>query len=321
MLINCVVYQNGQKLLEIPITEISDYLKKPETFVWVALLDADENELTHMQEEFTLHELAVEDARHGHQRPKVEEYGDSLFVVMHILEKNATEFNIGEVHVFAGPNYVLSVRNRSSFSLLGVRGRCEREPELLKQGAGFVLYALMDAVVDSYFPVLDALETELDEAENQIFHTSKARSSIQHLYELKERVTQLRHAVSPLLEATTKLHTNRAPKLCVSTEHYFRDVHDHLARIESAVENLREKTSMAMQVNLAFVTIEEGEITKKLAGWAGIFAAATAFAGFWGMNFKHMPELEWKFGYPIALGVIAFVCYLLYRQFRKSGWL
>ncbi|HNL55504.1 MAG TPA: CorA family divalent cation transporter, partial [Turneriella sp.] len=186
---------------------------------------------------------------------------------------------------------------------------------------GFVLYALMDAVVDSYFPMLDALETELDEAESQIFHARTARNSIQRLYELKERVTQLRHAVSPLVEATTKLHTSRAPRLCASAEHYFRDVHDHLARIESAVENLREKTGIAMQVNLAFVTIEESEITKKLAGWAGIFAAATAFAGIWGMNFKYMPELQWEYGYPAALGLISVICYLLYRRFRSAGWL
>ncbi|MFZ5630543.1 MAG: magnesium/cobalt transporter CorA [Spirochaetota bacterium] len=321
MLINCVVYQEGKKLCDIPVAQISDYLQKPGCFVWVALRDADEAELNLMQEEFNLHELAVEDARHGHQRPKVEEYGDSVFVVMHLLEKTGTEFAVGEVHIFAGPNYVLSVRNRSTLSLLGVRGRCEREPELLSQGAGFVLYALMDAVVDSYFPVLDALETELDEAESQIFHARTARNSIQRLYELKERVTQLRHAVSPLVEATTKLHTSRAPRLCASAEHYFRDVHDHLARIESAVENLREKTAIAMQVNLAFVTIEESEITKKLAGWAGIFAAATAFAGVWGMNFKYMPELQWEYGYPAALGFISIICYLLYRRFRRAGWL
>lgn len=321
MLINCVVYQAGKKLCDIPVAEISDYLQKPGCFVWVALRDADEAELDLMQEEFSLHELAVEDARHGHQRPKVEEYGDSVFVVMHLLEKKENDFSIGEVHLFAGPNYVLSVRNRSSISLLGVRDRCEREPELLSQGAGFVLYALMDAVVDSYFPVLDALETELDEAESQIFHAHTARNSIQRLYELKERVTQLRHAVSPLVEATTKLHTSRAPRLCATAEHYFRDVHDHLARIESAVENLREKTGIAMQVNLAFVTIEESEITKKLAGWAGIFAAATAFAGVWGMNFKFMPELQWEFGYPAALGFISIICYLLYRRFRRAGWL
>ncbi|HEY5761988.1 MAG TPA: CorA family divalent cation transporter, partial [Rhodocyclaceae bacterium] len=161
MLLNCIVYQRGAKLADIPVADISNYVGRHDCFVWVALRDADDAELLQMQEEFGLHELAVEDARHGHQRPKIEEYGDSIFAVVHTLELIAGEISVGEVNIFVGANYVLSVRNRSTRTLLGVRERCEREPHLLTHGSGFVFYALMDAVVDRYFPLIDELETEL----------------------------------------------------------------------------------------------------------------------------------------------------------------
>ena len=322
MLINCVVYREGSKLADIPVSAISDYLSQPGCFVWVALRDASDEELAQMQEEFGLHELAIEDARHGHQRPKIEEYGDTLFVVMHLAELSPTdELRVGEVHVFVGPNFVLSVRNRSAQNFLGVRRRCEREPELLRHGAGFVLYALMDAVVDRYFPVIEALEGELEVIEEQIFEKGSGRANIEHLYALKRQVTRLRHAVAPLNEAAGKLHGGRAPAVCLSSAEYFRDVGDHLTRILSSIDNIRETIGTAIQVNLSMVTIEESETTKQLAAWAGIFAVATAFAGIWGMNFEVMPELKWRWGYPMALSVIAGVSGVLYWRFRRAGWL
>jgi hypothetical protein len=192
------------------VEDISDYIGRPGCFVWVALSDASNEELEEMQKEFNLHPLAVEDAHHGHQRPKVEEYGDSLFVVMHLVEPSAEGehcTNVGEVDVFVGTNYVLSVRNRSKQGFLGVRERCEREPDLLRNGAGFVLYALMDAVVDRYFPVIDALEVELEAIEQQIFgQGGAARDKIKQLYDLKRRSMVLKRAVAPLLEAAGKMH-------------------------------------------------------------------------------------------------------------------
>ena len=169
MLINCVAYQEGKKLKDVSVDEISDYLEIPDCFVWVALQDAELAELETMREEFDLHPLAVEDAWHSHQRPKIDEYGDSLFGVMHLVKMTNDELTIGEVDVFVGLNYVLSVRNRSNDGFLGVRARCEREPHLLSQGSGFVFYALMDAVVDRYFPILDEFETELENIEEKIF--------------------------------------------------------------------------------------------------------------------------------------------------------
>ncbi len=322
MLINCVAYLDGQKLADIPVAEISDYLARPGCFVWVALRDASDQELADMQKEFGLHDLAVEDARHGNQRPKVEEYGDVLFAVMHTVELTPTDqLRVGEVDIFVGPNFVLSVRNRSQQSLMGVRARAEREPQLLSHGAGFVLYALMDAVVDRYFPIIDALEDELDAIEGRIFVRGAARANIEQLYALKGRVMTLKHAVSPLMESSGKLTSGRVPRVCETSRDYFRDVYDHLTRINASLENLRDTIGTAIQVNLSMVTIEESEVTKRLAAWAGIFGVATAFAGIWGMNFEHMPELKWAFGYPVALGLIFSSCGALWWRFRRAGWL
>jgi magnesium transporter len=321
MLINCVAYQEGARLVDLPIEEISDYLDKPGCFVWVALRDPTAQELDAMRREFDLHPLAVEDASHGHQRPKVDEYGDALFVVMQLIELVDGELNIGEVAVFAGPNYVLSVRTGSKQHFLGVRERCEREPSLLKQGSGYVLYALMDAVVDRYFPILELLQSELESIEERIFVRGATRRNIERLYALKRKVMQLEHAVSSLLQFSGKLYGGRVPAVCANTQPYFRDISDHLARIDASIDSIRETIGTAIMVNLSMVSIEEGEVTKRLAAWAAIFAVATAFAGIWGMNFEFMPELKLKWGYPAALCVILGASGFLWWRFKRSGWL
>jgi magnesium transporter len=323
MLINCVAYQDGRKLADVAVPDISDYVARGDCFVWVALRDGDAAELAVMQEEFGLHELAVEDASRGHQRPKIEEYGDSLFVVVKTVEArpDSDELVVGEVDVFVGPNYVLSNRQNSSHDLLGVRARAEREPHLLKQGPAFVLYAIMDAVVDRYFPIADAMETELEQIEERIFVQSAQRDNIERLYGLKRKALTLRHAVAPLLDAVGKLHGGRVPAVCADTQEYFRDVHDHLLRISGTLDSIRDTISTAIQVHLSMVAIDEGEVNKKLAAYAAIFAVMTAFAGIWGMNFKYMPELDSPYGYPAALLLMVTVCCYLYRRFRKAGWL
>ncbi len=321
MLINCAAYQDGNKLKDIAIEEISDYLEIEGCFVWVALQDPTLHELEMMSHEFGLHPLAVEDSWQSHHRPKVEEYGDSVFAVMHLVKLDGDELTVGEVDVFVGVNFVLSVRNRSNEGFLGVRQRCEREPHLLKQGAGFVFYALMDAVVDRYFPVLDAFETELEAIEEQIFIKGSASINIERLYSLKRKVMTLKHAVAPLMEDAGKLYRGRVPMVCSNSQEYFRDVFDHLIHINASIDTIRETIGTAIQVNLAMIAIEEGEVNKRLAAWAGIFAAATALAGIWGMNFESMPELKWKFGYPFALSSIVLISSLLYRRFKKAGWL
>ncbi len=321
MLINCVAYREGRKLADMDIDQISDYLKDPACFVWVALRDATPAELDKMRLEFDLHPLAIEDANHGHQRPKLEEYGDSLFAVVHLLEMAHGGVAVGEVNIFVGGNFILSVRNRTDQHLLGVRERCEREPEALKQGSGFVLYALMDAVVDRYFPIVDSLESDLEGIEERIFDRGAARFNIERLYGLKRRVTVVKHAVAPLMEAVSKLASGRAPPVSSSSRHYFRDVYDHLARINAHLDTLRDTIGTAIQVSLSSVAIEQNDVAKRLAAWAGIFAVATAFAGIWGMNFESMPELKWVYGYPLALTLIFGAMGFLFFRFRRLGWL
>ncbi len=321
MLINCVAYEDGRKLADIAVEEIDQWLLRPGCFVWVALRDATDEELRQVQHEFDLHDLAIEDASHGQQRSKVEEYATTLFVVMALPHLEQGEWAPGELAIFVGKNFVVSVRNRSPHGFLGVRERCEREPELLRHGAGFVLYALMDAVVDRYFPLLEVLETELELIEEMIFERGAAHRNIQRLYALKRRVASMRHAVAPLLEAAGKLYGGRVPAVCANSQEYFRDVHDHLARIHTSIEAMRETISTAIQVNLSMVTIEESETTKRLAAWAAIFAVSTAMAGIWGMNFERMPELKWAWGYQMALGLIATAAGVLYWRFRRAGWL
>jgi magnesium transporter len=321
MLVNCVAYQNGKKLADIPVEEIDRYVARPECFVWVALKDPAPAELEAMQREFSLHPLAVEDARHGHQRPKLEEYGDSLFFVLHTVELDAGALSLGEVDVFVGTNYVLSVRSRARQGFADVRARCEREPELLKHGSGFVLYALMDAIVDRYFPVVDEIECELERVEQQIFSGGPARASVEALYGLKQKLTLLQHATRPLLEATGKLFGARVPSVCGRTQEYYRDVYDHLRRIDQSIDSLREMVNTATSVNLSLISLRENETMKRLAAYAALIAVPTLIAGLYGMNFEQMPELHWELGYPVTIvAMIAIDVYLFFR-FRRAGWL
>ena len=358
MLIHCTAYRHGKKLADLPLDEVSDTLTHADCFVWVALRDADAGELARIQSIFDLHELAVEDANHGHQRPKIEEYDDSLFAVMHLLEekestekererekeaeetaiagtgnkkekeKNKPGFHhllVSEMHVFIGPRYLVSIQNGSRQNLSVARARCERDPENLAHGPGYVFYTLMDIAVDSYFPLLEKLETAIESTEERIFTTGSgslnSRGDIRRLYRLKRHITMLKHAVTPLMEAAGRLHSGRVPEVCRDSRHYFRDVYDHLLRLNGALDGMRDTVTTAIQVHLALIAINQTEISKRLAAWAGIFAIVTALVGVWGMNFAHMPELQWEYGYPIALGFIATAAGVLYWRFRRAGWL
>jgi len=321
MIINCVAYQEGKKLADIPKEDISEYVKRPDCFVWVAIKDPEPAEIDEMRDEFGLHELAVEDAHHGHQRPKIEEYGDSLFAVLHTIELSGEELNLGEVNIFVGPNYILSIRRHTERGFASVRARAEREPHLLKHGASFVFYALVDAIVDRYFPVIDEMESALERIEEHIFVRNTARSNIEALYALKQKLMAVKHAVDPLLEAMGKLYGGRVPKVCMGMQEYFRDVSDHLQRIHATIEGIREMLTTAIQVNLGMISLSENEVTKKLAAWAAIIAVPTMIAGIYGMNFKNMPELDWPWGYPLSVAVMIVMDAFLYLQFRKIKWL
>lgn len=326
MLVSCVAYEHGRKVADIPIGDISEYVHRPDYLVWVALLEPTLAELDEMAREFGLHELAVEDARKGHQRPKIEEYGDSLFAVLHPaemvkVEDGGEELRIGEVDLFVGLNYVLTVRHRTQVGFSSVRARAEREPELLSRGAGFVFYALLDNVVDRYFPVLDQLETRLEAAEEQLFASASSRSKIEELYGLKRQLMALKHVVAPMMEAVGKLHGGRVPHLCQGAQEYFRDVYDHLARINGTIESIREMLTTAIHVNLALIGISDNEVTKRLAAWGALITVPTLIAGIYGMNFRNMPELNWSIGYPLIVLAMVAIDALLFVRFRRVRWI
>lgn len=321
MLISCVAYQDGRKLADVEPQDIHRYLVQPGCFVWVALLEPDARALELMQAEFNLHPLAVEDARHGHQRPKIEEYGELVFVVLHMIEAVDGQLRTGEVAVFVGPNYILSVRSGVARGFQDVRARAESEPELLRRGPGYVLYALMDAVVDRYFPLLQGVEAELERIEEQIFAAVAPRANIEALYTLKQRLMLFRHAVVPLLESLGNISGARVPLSCAGMQEYFRDVSDHLQRLNQTIESIRDSVSTAISVNLSMITLQESENMKRLAAYAALITVPTLVVGIYGMNFDYMPELRWRYGYAAVLAVmVALDAYIFYRL-RKARWL
>jgi len=321
VLVNCVAYQQGRKLADLTVGEIRPYISRPDCFVWIAIKDPDDGELAALQREFGLHELAVEDASKGNQQPKLEEYGHSLFVTLHIIDWVDRELHEGELAIFVGANYVVSVRRGGKRGFTNVRDRCEREPELLRHGPAYVLYALMDAVVDRYAPILDGLTSELEAVEERIFANRSVRANIEELYGLKQQLMRLKHATGPLLEASGKLFGGRVPALCSGLQDYFRDVYDHVLRLNQGIDSLREMVTTALSVNLSLITIQENEVTKRLAAYAALVAVPTMIAGVYGMNFTHMPELGWMFGYPGVVGTMVVIDLYLFFRFRKAKWL
>jgi magnesium transporter len=321
MLISAVVYRDGRKLADIEPGDIHRYVAEPQNLVWVALRDPDSATLDQMQAQFDLHPLAVEDARNGHQRPKIEDYGDSLFAVLHVIEPVGDEIHVGEVAIFTGRNYILTVRSHTEKGFQEVRARCEREPEQLRIGAGYVLYALIDAVVDRYFPVLDLLEGEIEAVEERLFADSSPRLNIEALYRLRNRLTVVRHAVAPLLESISNLSGARVPTLCADLREYFRDIYDHLQRLNQTIESIRDSAASATQVNLSMITLQESETMKRLAAYAALIAVPTLIAGIYGMNFTHMPELGWRYGYAGVIGLMVAIDTWLFVRLRKSKWL
>ncbi len=322
MLIKCVAYEKGKKVGDIAVEDIRQYIDRPDSFVWVALREPDAATLEEMQRQFGLHPLAVEDARVGHQLPKIEEYGDCVFVVLHMIETDGDELRVGEVAIFAGRNYILSVRTGVEKGFQDVRSRCEREPGLLRHGSRYVLYALMDAVVDRYFPVIQKLESELESIEDAIFATDTSpRLTIEALYALKRKLLTVKHAVAPLLEAVSNLSGARVPTVLAGIREYFRDIYDHLQRLNQAIDSARDTLSTAISVSFSIVSLQENETTKRLAAYAALVAVPTLIAGIYGMNFEHMPELSWAFGYPLSLGVMGVLDVYLFYRLRKAKWL
>ena len=321
--VNSVAYADGRRIGDVAIPDISEALKKPGVFVWVGLHDPSPELLDQIQKEFGLHDLAVEDARAAHQRPKLEQYGDSIFVVLRpaILSEDQEHVTLGETHLFVGPNFIVSVRHVSSATYAAVRARCESTPALLAKGPGFVLYAIMDFVVDQYFPIVDALETQLERLENEIFGQSFNRATVERIYDLKRNLLEVKRAVSPLVDVCNRLVRFDLPLIPDDTRPYFRDVYDHAIRINEAVDRQRELLTGALEAHLSLTAVAQNDAMKKLAGWAAIIGVPTMVAGIYGMNFKFMPELEWRYGYPAVMAGMIAACVFLYSRFKRSGWL
>jgi magnesium transporter len=319
---NCVAYGRDGSKREIPIDDISEVLAVDDgSFVWVGLYQPGEALLDKMQEEFGLHDLAVEDAHHAHQRPKIEAYGNSLFIAVHTAQLVNERIAFGETLVFLGPRYLLTVRHGASLSYAPVRARVEREPEQLAIGPSFGLYAVLDFIVDNFMPIVDEFRGKLAVLEQDIFAEEFRRDTIVRLYELKGELTRLRLAVAPMQDITGQLSRGANPLVSEEMRLYFRDVYDHTQRVNDTTDTLREMLTAAMSVNLALVTVAQGEVVKRLAGWAGLLAAPTLIASWYGMNFEHMPELHGRYSYAILIGVTAAVCIGLYALLRRAKWL
>ncbi len=322
MIVNVSAYEAGKRLPgEMTIDQISDVLARPQTFVWVGLYEPDEQLLAKMREEFGLHELAVEDARNAHQRPKIETYGNSLFIVLKTANLKDKRIAYGETHLFVGPNFLVSVRHGESAGYAMVRERCEATSALLAKGPGFALYAILDFVVDNYQPIIEQFEDDFDQLEEGIFKSDFDRLVIGRIYELKRQLLELRNAALPVGDISSELmrfHDDLIPK---ELRAYFRDVKDHVARLVGLADNMREMLNSAMQVNLALVGVSQNEVVKRLAGWGAILAIPTVVFSLYGMNFHWMPELQWKWGYPTAVGFTVLACFVLYKRLQKTGWI
>jgi magnesium transporter len=321
-IINCAAYSKGNRVGDIDLNLVHEALKEANQFVWIGLHEPSESILRQVQQEFGLHDLAVEDAHMPHQRSKIELYGNSLFLVLRTAQVNQERHtDFGETHFFVGPNFIVTVRHGSSVSYADVRLRCENTPHLLSKGQGFALYAVMDFIVDKYFPVAQELEQQLETIEDKIFKEKPTRKTTEQIYMLRRELLEVKRAVSPLVDICNRLM--RFDISCISTEMrpYFRDVYDNVIRINEVLDSTRELLNAALEANFSLISISQNDVSKKFAGWAAIIAVPTMVTGIYGMNFKFMPEAEWEFGFYAVIIFTITSCSLLYYFFRKSGWL
>ncbi len=320
MVVNSVAYRAGRRLGDVTVDDISEVVKEPDTFVWVGIWEPDEAFLRKIQEEFSLHDLAIEDALKAHQRPKIEAYGDSLFIVVKTAQLVDGEVQYGETHLFAGTNFLVTVRHGASSSYTAIRARAEENPKLLSKGPGFALYSLLDFVVDNYRPIVSQFEDELDRIESDMFKSDFDQVAVEKLYDLRRHLLKLRNAAVPMDDICNQLirfHEEIIPK---ELRAYVRDVQDHAHQITTITDDMREMLTNAMHVNLALVSVRQNEVVKQLAGWGAILAVPTVIFSLYGMNFQDMPELKTVWGYPVTLLVTLVGCTALFRKLKRAGW-
>ncbi|MER6468227.1 magnesium and cobalt transport protein CorA [Streptomyces collinus] len=329
--VNCVTYQNGAR---VPgCTDLVDAVemvrKSGEGFVWLGLHEPTDSEFTGIAELFDLHPLAVEDAVEAHQRPKLERYGETLFAVFKTvcyveheqLTATSEVVDTGEIMVFVGEDFVITVRHGRHGSLGPLREELEADPHQLAKGPAAVLHALADHVVDDYLTVTDAVQADIDQVETDVFSENGARADPGRIYQLKRELLELKRAVMPLARPVEDLATRPIRVVDPEIQAYFRDVLDHLMRAKEQIAAFDELLNSILQAHLAQVTVAQNEDMRKITAWAAVIAVPTMVCGVYGMNFRFMPELHWRLGYPLVMGVMAAACFALYRGFRRNGWL
>jgi magnesium transporter len=315
------VYGDGRRLREVDFEASTGLDLEAGEFVWIGLLEPGEDELRILQDRFGLHPLAVEDALKAHQIPKVDVYGDQLFVVARTAHLEGEIIGYGETHFFVGPSHIITVRHGSARAHLTLREQLEATPSHLKYGVDYVLHAVLDFIIDGYFPIVEAIEEEVLAMERRALDAFLLREEVSRIFNLRSELMRFRRILRPMEEVAHRLEHHDMPCIDHAVRPYFRDVGDHIRRVSSLVETLRDVLSSVFEASSLLEQQRTGAITRQLAAWAAILAVPTAIAGIYGMNFDFMPELHWKYGYFVSLGVIVGVCIFLYTRFRRSKWL
>jgi magnesium transporter len=323
VIVDCAIYEDGRRLDgKIDLDNAYRKRRRADAFVWIGLYEPTEEEFDSLRREFDLHPLAVEDAIHAHQRPKLEVFDDMVLLVLKTARYvDPTEVvELGELLVFLGHDYVITVRHGEASSLKPVREALEHEPERLRCGPGAVLHAILDRVVDDYTPAIDGLQADIDEVETELFSGERSNPA-ERIYRLLREVLAFRRASAPLIDPIEKLAAGHFTQVGPEIRDYFRDVNDHLIRARDQLDAMHDLLSSSLQANLAQVAVRQNEDMRRISAWIAIIAVPTMLAGIYGMNFEHMPELDWSFGYPLVLGVMLVACTVLYRYFKRAGWL
>ena len=314
-------YAHGHRIANIGIEEAGEWAARPGHLVWIGLLEPSEALLRRVQAQFSLPEMAIEDAGKAHQRPKLERYGDSLFAVTRTAQMVEGRIAFGETHLFVGAGYVVTVRHGASASYAPVRGHCEALPSALSHGPDYILYAILDFIVDKYMPVLETIHAEVERIEDAVLVSALKQDKIERLYLLRRDLLRLRNSAVPLVEMCRRLEHDEILKCDEPMRERFRDVTDHVRRIQEEIESLREVLAFAFEASMMIGQTQQTEISRRLSSGAAILAVPTAIAGIYGMNFKNMPELQTEYGYFVVLGSIVVLCSFLFLRFRKAGWL
>ena len=315
------VYADGRRLRDIAIDDVGAWSRKEGHVVWIGLKEPSAALLQRVQAQLDLHPLAIEDAAKAHHYPKLERYGDAFFIVTRTAQLSGGEIIFGETHIFFGKGYVVSVRHGASTSYTAVRQRAESCPTLLKHGGDYILYAILDFIVDNYLPVVESIGEEVDALEERLLHKVLSEGEINRLYRLRRELLRLRRVAAPLVEVCQRLEHADDVLVEPQMQPLFRDILDHVKRVQEEIDSLREVLAFAFEASLMAGQSQQNAITRKLAAWAAILAVPTAVAGIYGMNFEHMPELKWAYGYYVVIAGIAALCGLLYMRFRRVGWL